>query len=98
MCDTVPPFEALTYLKTQLAEIVDQEDEDEAADLRGLLSYLLSKTTNGDSRLNGHSVSGTQSEDSERSKRRDLFDFLIQFVAPDEREPCTELRDLVENV
>ncbi|KAG9079477.1 Muskelin 1, intracellular mediator containing kelch motif, partial [Ceratobasidium sp. 370] len=93
MCNTAPPFEALTYLQTKLAEIVDQADEDESADLRGMLSYLLARTTNGNSEMGGQ-----QAEESERSERRELFDFLMQFVAPDQREPETELSDIIESV
>lgn len=90
MCDTVPAFEALTYLQTQVTEVVDNDDEMEAAELRGLLSYLLGRTTS--------SESTQRSEESERKARRELFDFLMQFIAPNEREPETELRDIVENV
>lgn len=95
MCDTVPPFEALTYLQTQVSEVVDNDDEEEAAELRGLLSYLLGKTSNDDPEPKERDK---HLEESERKARRELFDFLMQFVAPSEREPVTELRDIVENV
>ncbi|CAE6449861.1 unnamed protein product [Rhizoctonia solani] len=96
MCDTIPPFEALTYLQTQVSEVVDNNDENEAADLRGLLSYLLSRTSDGDTRMNG--TDDTEVNEENRKERRELFDFLMQFVDPTEREPETELRDVVENV
>jgi hypothetical protein len=94
----VPPFEALTYLQTQVADVVDNDDEDEAAELRGLLSYLLGRTSNGESEGDEASGESQRSEESERKVRRELFDFLMQFVSPSEREPETELRDIVENV
>ncbi|CAE6415260.1 unnamed protein product [Rhizoctonia solani] len=96
MCDTVPPFEALTYLQTQVSEVVDNDDEDEAADLRGLLSYLLSRTSDGDTKMND--TDNTKMSERGRKERRELFDFLMQFVDPTEREPETELRDIVENI
>ncbi|KAG8720213.1 Muskelin 1, intracellular mediator containing kelch motif [Ceratobasidium sp. 394] len=98
MCNTAPPFEALTYLQTRLAEVVDQADEDESAELRKMLSYLLGKTTNGNSEMGEHGENGQQAEESERRERRELFDFLMQFVSPDQREPETELSDIVENI
>ncbi|CUA72936.1 Muskelin [Rattus norvegicus] [Rhizoctonia solani] len=96
MCDSVPPFEALTYLQTQVSGVVDNDDEDEAAELRGLLSYLLSRTSDGDAKMNG--ADDTKMNEESRKERRQLFDFLMQFVDPTEREPETELRDIVENV
>lgn len=96
MCDTVPPFEALTYLRTQVSEVVDNDNEDEAAELRGLLSYLLSRTSDGDTKMNG--TDDTRMDEEGRKERRELFDFLMQLVDPAEREPETELRDIVENI
>ncbi|KAG9110860.1 hypothetical protein FRC07_008129 [Ceratobasidium sp. 392] len=98
MCNTASPFEALTYLPTQLAEVVDQTDEDESAELRKQLSYLLGKTTNGNSESGEHTQNSHQAEESERRERRELFDFLMQFVALDQREPETELSDIVESI
>ncbi|QRV78963.1 Muskelin [Ceratobasidium sp. AG-Ba] len=98
MCNVAPPFEALSYLQTQLAEVVDQLDEDESADLRAMLSYLLAKSTNGKSDREGHEEGNVQTSEGERKERRELFDFLMQFVAPDQREPDTELCDIIENV
>ncbi|ELU38481.1 dehydrodolichyl diphosphate synthetase [Rhizoctonia solani AG-1 IA] len=95
MCDTVPPFEALTYLQTEVSEVVDSDEELEAANLRSLLSYLLSRTSDGDTTMNGD---GAKANEATRKERRELFDFLMQFVDPAEREPETELRDIVENV
>ncbi|KAG8792158.1 Muskelin 1, intracellular mediator containing kelch motif [Ceratobasidium sp. 428] len=97
MCNIASPFEALTYLQTQLAELVDQTDEDESAELRGMLSYLLGRTTNG-SDSGEHAQNNHQAEESERRERRELFDFLMQFVAPDQREPETELSDIIESI
>ncbi|KAH7339322.1 Muskelin N-terminus-domain-containing protein [Rhizoctonia solani] len=96
MCDTIPAFEALTYLQTQVSEVVDNDDEDEAAELRGLLSYLLSRTSDEDTRMNGADDAAVNEES--RKERRELFDFLMRFVDPAEKEPETELRDIVENV
>ncbi|QRW07906.1 Muskelin [Ceratobasidium sp. AG-Ba] len=98
MCNVAPPFEALSYLQTKLAEVVDQLDEDESADLRAMLSYLLAKSTNGKSDREGHEEGNVQTSEGERKERRELFDFLMQFVAPDQREPDTELCDIIENV
>ncbi|KAF8594792.1 hypothetical protein BDV93DRAFT_611704 [Ceratobasidium sp. AG-I] len=98
LCDSAPPFEALTYLQTQLAEVVNNDDEDEAAELRGLLSYLLNKTATDDFEMVENISDSTRAEELERNARRELFDYLMQFVAPDEREPETELKDMVDDI
>lgn len=78
--------------------MVNNDDENEAAELRGLLSHLLNKTATDDFEMVENISDSARAEELERRARRELFDYLMQFIAPDEREPDTELKDMVDDV
>lgn len=103
MCDDATPVEALQYLQTEVAAVVDHGDADEAEAFRGLLAHLLAPEDEG----KGERRAGDEDEEmrdgegggkeKERARQRmEVFESLLGLVNASAKEPAENLIDLVD--